>query len=335
MGASGSLFRFPGACGYDPASPHVLYTGGADQQVRKIDINNGAVTHVAGRYGGSDGHNQPYPLAGPRNPACQDGPASSATFGYQLSDIAIDAQNDVGYVCDSWNHAVRKVTLSTGYVTRFLGPCGYWSGGPSGQGQAHDGTGLGAGLSRPSSMVIHRGQQVGYIADTGNQAIRKVDLATAAVTTPFGRLRAKGSVDGTGTAARFSHPQAMAIDEANNMLYVSEHPHPNPWNVRKIDLATGLVTTVYRATDPKANVAGITVISRDVLYISLGHTIAKLVVSTGQMTVMVGKTDQKGAVDGVGAAARLNGPARHAYVAGKLYVADSRNHVYREISPDS
>ena len=49
-----------------------------------------------------------------------------------------------------------------------------------------------------------------------------------------------GSADGTGAAARFSEPEAVSLDGSGN-LYISERSNQT---VRKLVLATGLVSTI-------------------------------------------------------------------------------------------
>ena len=50
-----------------------------------------------------------------------------------------------------------------------------------------------------------------YVADSGNNTIRKVTSA-AVVTTLAGLAGNVGSADGTGSAARFNNPEGIAVD---------------------------------------------------------------------------------------------------------------------------
>ena len=78
-----------------------------------------------------------------------------------------------------------------------------------------------------------------YVADTGNSTIRKIVIATRAVTTFAGVAGETGSVDGTGAAARFTGPNAIASDGAGN-LYVGD----GNGTIRKIAIASAAVSTV-------------------------------------------------------------------------------------------
>ena len=63
-----------------------------------------------------------------------------------------------------------------------------------------------------------------YVADLGNNTIRKVTpVGTNWVVTTLAGLAAVagGSVDGTGSAARFNGPNSVALDSAGN-LYVTD-----------------------------------------------------------------------------------------------------------------
>src|SRR5439155_22158877 len=68
-----------------------------------------------------------------------------------------------------------------------------------------------------------------YVADTSNHTIRKVTPA-GDVTTLAGRAGSFGSADGTGSAARFSQPEGVAVDSAGN-VYVADH---NNSTIRKV-----------------------------------------------------------------------------------------------------
>jgi sugar lactone lactonase YvrE len=91
-----------------------------------------------------------------------------------------------------------------------------------------------------------------YVADTANSIIRKVVVATGAVTT-FAGAGSPGSADGSGAAARFSYPYGIASDGAGN-LYVADTGNST---VRKIALSTGAVTTVVGKAGQTGSTDGI------------------------------------------------------------------------------
>jgi secreted PhoX family phosphatase len=87
---------------------------------------------------------------------------------------------------------------------------------------AIDGTGSVARFNSPSGVAVDSAGNV-YVADTGNGTIRKVTpggvVTTLAGTSLFDKSgnAIGGSADGTGSAARFNGPSAVAVDSAGNL----------------------------------------------------------------------------------------------------------------------
>jgi len=67
-----------------------------------------------------------------------------------------------------------------------------------------DGTGAAVRFNRPYTSVSD-GTNL-YVADSGNHTIRKIVIATGAVTTLAGTAGTRGAADGTGAAASFITP---------------------------------------------------------------------------------------------------------------------------------
>lgn len=141
---------------------------------------------------------------------------------------AIDA---TGNRYENWYLAIHKTTPAG--VRTLL------AGNPRAPGSA-DGAGIDAGFGAISGMAVDADGTL-YVADRGNATVRKVSPA-GVVTTLAGSAGLTGSQDGTGAAARFRKPGALALDKLGN-VYVFDDTV-----LRKITPA-GVVSTV--ATVPR------------------------------------------------------------------------------------
>ena len=77
-----------------------------------------------------------------------------------------------------------------------------------------------------------------YVADTGNNTIRKITPA-GVVSTLAGMAGSSGSADGTGSAARFYYPFGVAVDGSGNVYVADTYNN----TIRKITPA-GVVSTL-------------------------------------------------------------------------------------------
>jgi hypothetical protein len=191
------------------------------------------------------------------------------------------------------------------------------AGHPGGSGNI-DGIGSDARFQGPAGLAFDGASSL-FVADAGNHTIRKIDLATLAVTTLAGARAVEGRTDGIGAQASFGWPHY----DGTGYLYVADA------GIRRIAVATGAVTTL--ASAPVAT--GLAYDGAGTLYWSdnFRSTIAKIVLATNEVTTIAGSPVETGDTDGVGTAARFGGPKGLAYAAGKLYVADGRNHAIRRI----
>ena len=126
--------------------------------------------------------------------------------------VTVDSATNV-YVAATGYHAIGKLTPA-GVVTAVFGSVGN-------PGSA-DGTSSDARFSYPCGVVVDGGGNV-YVADTGNNTIRKVtQVGTNGIVTTLAGLAGNiGSTDGTGSAAQFNFPLRMAVD-TNGNVYVSD-----------------------------------------------------------------------------------------------------------------
>ncbi len=143
------------------------------------------------------------------------------------SGIAVDGAGNV-YVADTLNHVVRSVSAA-GAVSIVAGAAGV-------SGSA-DGTGPAARFYGPQGLAVDGSGNL-FVADTNNDTIRRIVLASGAVTTVAGQAGAGGSADGAGNQARFSFPSGLAADMAGN-LFVADTDNQT---IREIIAGGGVVT---------------------------------------------------------------------------------------------
>lgn len=130
-----------------------------------------------------------------------------------------------------------------------------------------------------------------YVADSYNQTIRRINIATKAVSTLAGTSGSTGSADGIQGAARFYLPSRITTDGVS--LYVTDFYNRT---IRKIDIGSGNVTTL----------AGV----------------------AGQLGSDNGATDS---TDGTGSTARFNQPNGITTDGTYLYVTDSYLNSIRKV----
>lgn len=151
-----------------------------------------------------------------------------------------------------------------------------------------DGTGSAARFNGPGGIAIDAAGNL-YVADTGNHTIRKITSA-GVVTTLAGSAGSSGTVNATGSAARFSNPVALAIGPGN-VLYVGDNRL-----VRRVGTA-GQVSTVAEIrlgsnvdgrSEVLADIAGIAVDARDDLIVANGHSVRRIT-ANGALTMLQGE----------------------------------------------
>jgi sugar lactone lactonase YvrE len=136
---------------------------------------------------------------------------------------AVDAHGNV-FVADGGASAIRRIAPDGG-VTVFAG----------GRAGIADGPANVAAFDTPSGMAIDRLGNL-YVADTGNNAVRKV-APDGSVSTLAGG--APGYLDAVGRAARFDGPVGVAVDR-DGVVYVADTYNDR---IRRIG-RDGTVTTV-------------------------------------------------------------------------------------------
>ena len=230
-------------------------------------------------------------------PGYADGAGAEARFS-ALQRVATDGQGNL-FVEDG--STIRKLELGTGRVTTIAGS-------PAESGNA-DGTGGAARFSFAEGLVVDHGAL--YIGD-GSNLVRRVDLATGAVTTLAGSAGCTTPQDGTGAGACFGFTAALT-GNGQGMLFLTDAA-----GIRKVTTA-GVVTTLAVTTARPLRTLGMG--PGSTLFASDGNLVMAVDTTTGAVTPIAGGF--VGIADGVGAAAgffSVNGLAYDG--TGVLYVAD-------------
>jgi serine/threonine protein kinase/sugar lactone lactonase YvrE len=196
------------------SSGNLFVADSSNHCIRKITLSR-VVTTVAGSAG--------------QGGSLLDETGTNARFN-RPTGITVDSLGTVAYVLDSGNNRVRKIILSTGFVTTITGNgvIGYL-----------DNSADTSKINSPPGIVLDALSENLYIGDSYNNRIRKISLSTGLVST-FAGSTSSGLVDGIyPEAAYFFSPSGVAIDSSGN-VYVADS-----WNqrIRKISPG-GAVSTI-------------------------------------------------------------------------------------------
>jgi TonB family protein len=208
--AISAQLRDPSGIAIDAAGNlYIADTG--NHRVRKL-TTDGVITTVAGI--GNSG------LSG------DGGAAVSARLNLPVS-VAVDTRGNL-YIADAGNHSVRKVTPG-GNITTIAGngsPGFKGDGGPAASAQLHT----------PSGLVVDAAGNL-YIADTGNNRVRKV-TPTGLISTVAGSVYAGfGGDGGPAISGQLNSPKGLAIDTAAT-LYIADSEN---FRIRKV--SNGVIST--------------------------------------------------------------------------------------------
>jgi sugar lactone lactonase YvrE len=286
-----------------------------NNRVRKVELATGTITTFAG--------------GGALSPG--DGGQATAALLNGPTVLLLDSRNL--YIADRLNNRVRRVDLATGIITTLAGTGVAGFGGDGGQATA-------AQLNSPRGLSLDSGNL--YIGDSGNNRVRRVDLATGTITTFAGTgVAGFGGDGGPATAAQLNNPFGVTI--ASGYLYIGDYGNNR---VRRVDLATGAITTFAGtgaagfsgdggpATAAQLNTPRFLAVGSGYLYVSDtgNYRVRRVDLATGTITTFAGTGVAGFAGDGGPAtAAQFSIPLGLAVDSGNLYIADPANMRVRRV----
>jgi sugar lactone lactonase YvrE len=336
LAAHAAGYTFVTIAGSPANAGHVDATGSA----AKFDGPDGIVADASGNIYVSDYSNHLIrkvtpagvvtTFAGSGTPGSANGTGTAASFNFP-GGLAIDASGNL-YLADSANHTIRKIT--PGAVVTTLA-------GSAGQSGATNNTGSLARFNNPLGVAVDGSGNI-VVADTANQTIRRITPG-GVVTTIAGLAGSAGSANGTGTAARFTHPFGVAVDASGNNIFVADNGNHL---IRKI-APGGVVTTlagtagVSGSTDGTGTAAqfnapySLTLDASGNVYVAdYNNDTIRLVTPAGVVTTAAGLARTSGIADGIATVVRFSNPAAVTFDSdGNFYVADYNNDTIRRGSP--
>ncbi len=292
---TGSDARFNAPVGIVADAAGSLFVADFSNHTIRKVTRKGAVTTFAGAAGQS---------------GYVDGPAATARFNNPFY-LALDSAGNL-YVTDLLNHAVRKITPG-GVVSTFAG----------GNGE----------LNRPAGLAFDAADNL-FVADTANHVIRLVTPRGLMVNFA-GSPSARGAVDGTLDAVRFSFPSDLCVDAKGNIFIADA----GSYSIRKLS-ADGVVSTIAGGTVGGGGADGtgraarfvepqgirLTPDGNLVVGDTGAHTV-RLVTPAGVVTTLGGLAGQAGTAVGVGDEARFSRPVGFQWDGTNgVFVVDAFNH---------
>ncbi|KAL0491815.1 NHL repeat-containing protein [Acrasis kona] len=194
----------------------------SNRRIRVINRDIGIISTFAGNgIAGSTGDN---------------GPASMITLQTPVS-IALDNVRNLMYIADQGAHVIRVINLNNNITTTIAGT------GTSGY-SGDNGPPNAALLSSPKSVCIDAINNQIYIADSGNNVVRMIDVNQNTIKTIAGQKTPPAVTVGNinlGPNSVFVSITSVAWDQDKSLLYISD---AGDQKIRSYDKTTTLLSTL-------------------------------------------------------------------------------------------
>ena len=188
---------------------NVYFSDSSNQRIRRVGVD-GNISTIAGN--GLDGFSG------------DGGLATAASMSFPLG-LARDQSGNL-YFTDANNNRVRKIT-PTGFISTFAGN-------GAGDFAGDGGPAIKASLNIPSDVAFDSAGNM-YIADSGNNRVRKVDSAGIITTVAGTGVDGFSGDGGPATAAELSFPWGLTTNAAGS-IYVADRVNSR---IRTISSAPG------------------------------------------------------------------------------------------------
>jgi len=273
-----------------------------------------------------------------------DGTQPSANSAVYSGSIQVSSSGTIAAIAGGNGYSLSPATTAQFFIqssqSRYIytvAGSGFWGFGGDG------GPAPMAVLNDPTNTAVDSAGNL-YIADAGNQLVRRVDASTGIISTVAGTGTAGYSGDGgAATKADLNYPYAVAFDSQGN-LYISDSGN---YAIRRVDAVKGTISTVAgtgtSGTSGDGGAAtkamlgypeGIALDTAGNLYICDGLRVRMVNAKTGVINTVAGNGTYGFSGDG--------GPATSASLtviegiavdkSENLYLADTSNQVIRKVT---
>jgi serine/threonine protein kinase, bacterial len=239
--------------------------------------------------------------------------------------IALDGSGTL-YIADTAHDMIRKVNAN-GVAVMFAG---------NGTRGNNNGVGAQATFNTPDAIAIDKSGNI-FVADTGNQLIRKI--TPAGVVSTYAGSGMRGSANGPALEASFADPVGVTVDGDGN-VYVADSANNL---IRKI--TPDRIVSTFAGSGSKGRTNGVGTTASFFFPTGLAVDSANNVYVADHLNSLIRKITPPGVVttiaggfignyaDGVGANASFQVPYGVAVDAtGNVYVGDTQNNLIRKIS---
>jgi uncharacterized protein (TIGR03437 family) len=274
---------------------------------------------------------------GAQNYSGDAGPAIQAALNVPV-DVSVDRSGNI-FIADQFNHRIRKISpggkISTVAGTGIAGFSG------------DNGPAVGAQINTPTGVFADNSGNL-YIADVGNQRIRKVNAQGIITTIAGNGNKGYGGDGGPAIDASFYNAVRVAVDPSGNVLVADQSNHRirriTPGGIISTFAGNGVGTPATGAFSGDGGLAidaslnnptALAIDASGVVYIAdqFNQRIRKVALN-GTITTIAGTgASGYGGDGGSAASALLNYPGGITVdAAGNLYFNDDLNYRTREIS---